>query len=46
MYKTNHKPTPLFAQLKEDINNPEISTQETPLARCNLDPRNLHFKTP
>ena len=46
MTPTHTKPTPLFAQHKEAINQPEISTRENPLIRCSLEPRSLYIKTP
>ncbi|MGJ8650790.1 MAG: hypothetical protein ACSHX4_10560 [Opitutaceae bacterium] len=46
MTSTYQKPTPLFAQHKEAINQPEISTRETPLTRCSLEPRSFYIKTP
>lgn len=45
MTATYLKPTPLFAQHKEAISNPEITTRQLPLARCDLQPQNLYFKT-
>lgn len=45
MIPTHTKPAPLFRQDKEAIKHPEISTRETPLARCSLEPRSLYIKT-
>lgn len=39
------KPTPLFDKLTEAIDNPEITTRQLPLARCDLQPNNLYVKT-
>lgn len=45
MNRTNLKLSPLFDQHKEAIDHPKISTRETPLARCSLEPRSLYIKT-
>lgn len=39
------KPAPLFARLKEAIDNPEITTRQLPLSRCALQPNNLYVRT-
>jgi hypothetical protein len=43
--KSNLKPTPLFAQLKQEINTPALSIREIPIARFDLPYQSLFLKS-
>jgi hypothetical protein len=44
--RNNLKPTPVFAQLKQNVNTPALSIREIPIARFDLPFRSLLLKSP